>query len=193
MAAPKRPAGLTKTAARSEQQSTQQIAGIESDVVDYLWAQSDENWHRGDYPRIVALDRIIVEIDPQFIEPYVTGAWLQESMGDLKNAEMFYEYGVRNNPRNEEANFDLGFFYLKTLKNYPRAIETFKRETSYGDAGVNDWKMLAHSYEANNQLFDSLATWKVIESRWPTAPAVELNVHRLESLLSKNSSPRGGG
>ena len=104
-------------------------------------------WHHGDYPRIIALDRISTQIDPHFLECYETGGWLMESMGNLKDAEAYYRQGVANNPDTSELYYHLGFFYFNTLHDYHQAVNTFRQGISQSDADINDWRMLAHSYE----------------------------------------------
>ena len=78
---------LTVQAAPTAPQQQVQANGIVSGVVDTLWNQTDRYWHGGDYPRIVALDRIITEADPQFLEAYSNGGWLMDSLGRTDDAQ----------------------------------------------------------------------------------------------------------
>lgn len=155
--------------------SPSQVDGITNLIVDRLWDQADEEWHQGDYPRIIALDRIIAEADPHFLEPYAVGGWLLESLGRLDEAEAFYQQGIRRNPKAAYAYYNLGFFYFNTRHDYRAAIKTFRRDVAQKDADLNDWKMLAHSYEHVGDWTQAVATWETIQARWPDG----VNVNRL--------------
>jgi len=179
-------------AARSAQSGgdSAQIDGITNQVVGQLWDRTDYYWHRGDYPRIVALDRIITQADPHFLEPYATGGWLLESMGDNKDAEAYYKQGIANNPNRSYMYYSLGFFYYNTLHNYPKAVSTFQKDVKVADADVNDWKMLAHSYEHIGRIDDAVDAWKVIKHRYPTAPAVDYNLNKdLKLQAARKAAP----
>ncbi len=144
-----------------------QADGIVSGVVDTLWNQTDHYWHEGDYPRIVALDRIITEADPQFLEAYSNGGWLMDSLGRTADAEAYYTLGTKNNPSAEYAYWNLGFFYFSTPHDYPAAARAFERAARLPGADVRDWKMLAHSYEKSGQWETALDTYRQAAARYP--------------------------
>lgn len=172
--------------------SEDQVDGIISASVDDLWAKTDYYWHRGDYPRIIALDRIIVELDPHFMEPYSVGGWLMESDGDNASAEAFYKLGVANNQDSSYMYYYLAAFYFNTLKNYAAAAKVSSEAVAKTDADINDWRMLAHAYEKNRQLNDALHTWKTIKQKWPDGAAVDLNLARVQRLVdAANASVSG--
>lgn len=179
--------------------SPAQVDGIVSAVVDRLWTQTDVYWHQGDYPRIIALDRIIVGADPHFMEPYQTGGWLMWSSGQDADADAFYRLGIQNNPRNSKAYYDYGLSFLVNHKHdYPAAIRVFRQDVTQADAGVLDWRMLAHSYEKAGQWDRAVATWRAMRKRWPHgAPgdpahgAVEVaNLKRALAHLDPSPAPR---
>ena len=144
-----------------------QADGILSGVVDKLWAQNDVYWHDGDYPRIIAQDKIIVQADPQFIECYNTGAWLMWSDGANADAEAFYQQCIRDNPGTSAAYYDYGEFLYNHLHRYAQARQVFARSAALPDAGVLDWRMLAHSYEKLGQYDKAVVVWRRIKARWP--------------------------
>lgn len=164
--------------------SPAQVQWIMDRVVDNVARQRDLYWHRGDYPRIIALDRILTQADPHFLDCYETGAWLMESMGDRKDAEAYYRQGVANNPRTSEPYYHLGFFYFNTLKDYRRAANTFKQGTAQPNADINDWRMLAHSYTKAREYDQALAAWQHIKARWPRAVAVDHNLAEAQAAAS---------
>ncbi len=166
-------AGFTAQAAPpTAAQQQVQADGIISGAVDTLWNQTDTYWHGGDYPRIVALDRIITEADPQFLEAYSAGGWLMDSLGRTADAEAYYTLGTTNNPQAEYAYWNLGFFYFNTPHDYPAAARAFCSAVRLPDADIKDWKMLAHSYEKAGQWEDAVEIWQQTRSRYPHDPSV---------------------
>lgn len=156
-----------KVASSSEASSSAQVDGIIDAAVDKLWAQNDEYWHQGDYPRIIALDRIITQADPHFIDCYNTGAWLMWSSGLDSDAQAFYEQAVANNPHVSAAYYDYGMFLLNHRKDFAGAIRVYGQDTQHADAGILDWRMLAHSYEKAGDWKRAVQTWRQIKTRWP--------------------------
>ncbi len=168
LAAPKpRPRPALPASARVRSVGETQADGILSGVVDKLWAKNDDYWHAGDYPRIIALDKIIVQADPQFIECYTTGAWLLWSDGLDGDAEAFYKQCIRNNPGTATAYYDYGFFLFNHLRRYADARQVFARSVALPDADALDYRMLAHSYEKLGQYDKAVGVWRSIKTRWP--------------------------
>ena len=181
---------LAAQAAPTAAQQQVQADGIVSGVVDKLWNQTDVYWHGGDYPRIVALDRIITEADPQFLEAYSNGGWLMDSLGRTGDAEAYYTLGVRNNPQSEYAYRNLGFFYFNTKHDYPAAIQAFRHAVQQRDADLNVWKMLAHSYEKAGQWDAAVETWQQTRARFPHGMSVD---RLLAEAETKRRQARAGG
>lgn len=197
LAAP-RHAPASSRAVSAAQQSAVQVDGILSGVVDALWAQNDQYFHEGDYPRIIALDRIIVQADPHFIDCYTTGALLMWSDGLDADAEAFYRQCIQNNPRTSAAYYDYGVFLYHHLRRYDAARRVFQTSAALPDAGVIDWRMLAHSYEKLGQYDRAVTEWRRIKARWPngapgdgTHGAVDTNNlnKNLAKLAPSSSSP----
>lgn len=160
-------------AAPTAAQQQIQASGIVSGVVDNLWNQTDRYWHAGDYPRIIAVDRIITEADPQFLEAYSNGGWLMDSLGRTQDAEAYYTLGTRNNPRAEYAYWNLGFFYFNSAHDYPAAARAFRHAVQQPDADLKDWKMLAHSYEKAGDWDTAVSTWQQTRARYPHGLGVD--------------------
>ena len=160
-------------AAPADAQQQLQAQGIISGVVTRLWDQTDVLWHAGDYPRIVAVDRIITEADPKFLEAYSNGGWLMDSLGRTQDAEAYYTLGTRSNPHAEYAFWNLGFFYFNTAHDYPAAARAFRSAVRQPDADLKDWKMLAHSYEKAQQWDLAVSTWQQARARYPHGLGVD--------------------
>jgi len=165
-----------------------QADGIISNVVDTLWDQTDAYWHSGDYPRIVALDRVITEADPQFLEAYSNGGWLMDSLGRTADAEAYYTLGTRNNPHAEYAYWNLGFFYFNTPRNYLAAAQAFQMAVRLPGADVRDWKMLGHSCEKSKRWDDALSVWQQARSRYPHDPSIPRLLAEMQAKRSASSA-----
>jgi tetratricopeptide (TPR) repeat protein len=161
-----------------------------SDTENNLITASDYYWHHGDYPRIIHLDRVAVEIYPSDVEAYSNAGWLMESMGDKKNAEAFYKLGVSRNMSSSFMAFQLAFFYFNTLHSYDKSIAVLTRSSKLADANATDYKLLAHSYSRAKDYKDALATWKVIKQKFPTAVAVDHNLQEAQAAYSKSVGTR---
>ena len=183
-------ASHAKRAAAAPRSGKAQVDGIVSSVVDDLWAENDEYWHHGDYARHIALDRIIVGADPHFTECYSDGGYLMESLGLLKDAEAFYQFNVRDNPKVPDAYSSLGMFYFNTLKDYKASALVMRKGVRLKDADINNWKLLAHSYERAGDLSNSLKTWTTIKAHWPNGPAVQNNLTRVARLQKSGAASR---
>ena len=192
---------LPAHAAPKDTSSPAQVAGIIDAATDKLWAQNDAYWHQGDYPRIIALDRIITQADPHFIECYNTGAWLMWSSGRDADAQAFYAEAVANNPHDSTAYYDYGMFPAES----PQRL-------SGGDPGV------PAGYPAGQRRPSGLADarpflregpetggrrcrpGKQIKARWPhgtahdrtSADVDDNNLHRALAHLN-GTAPAAGG
>jgi len=166
---------------------------VTSDTVDQLWAQTDVYWHQGDYPRIIALDKLIVQLDPHFMEPYSIGGWLMESMGNYADAEAFYRLGVANNPKDSYLYYQLAAFYFNTQKDYQSAANIMQVGVTMKGNDVNDWRMYAHALEKSKHIDDAIATWQAIIKRFPNAAAADINLARLQKIKKAQANPTTNG
>ncbi len=169
---------------RAQAESEIQLDGMSLDTENALIHRTDFYWHHGDYPRIIALDRVITEIDPQNIDTYSTGGWLLESDGDNAEAEAYYALGMLRNPSRSDAAFSLAMFYYNTVHEYKQAEQVLSKSVHDPDAGVLDWKLLAHTYESEGDYVKAVATWKHIQRDYPTTPALQSNLKRDEAILA---------
>jgi tetratricopeptide (TPR) repeat protein len=171
--------------------SETQAQGISMAIQDRLWQRTDYWFGNGSYQRSIKEDRLITEADPHFLEPYATGAWLMDSLGHKADAEDYYALGAARNPDRSYAWFNLAFFYFSSLKDYPRAIKTFQLAVNSPDSDINDWRMLAHSYEKNNQLNDAIVVWQKLHQIYPLNSVVLLNLNRDEQKIETGATQSG--
>lgn len=165
-----------------------QADAIMGEVVDRLWARGDWYWHEGRYEERVALDRLVIRMDPQFIEPYGTAGWLLESLGRDQEALALYRQAVAAAPQRWEPHHDLGMYYYQH-KQYPAAAAEFRRGTQQAAAPVYVWKMLGHALERSGSLDQAVTAWEAASRIAPDDPAVGVNLQRLRARLNTETKP----
>jgi tetratricopeptide (TPR) repeat protein len=179
-ASPARPARAARAA--PSVRAPAQADAILDNVVDRIWERGDWYWHEGRYEERVALDRLVIRMDPHFIEPYSTAGWLLESLGRDQDALALYRQAVDVVPERWETHQDLAM-YLYQHKEYAAAAEEFQRATEQPHPPVYVWKMLAHAYEHNGELEKAAAAWETAGRMAPEDPAVGVNLSRIRARL----------
>jgi tetratricopeptide (TPR) repeat protein len=159
--------------------SKKKVDRIQTQVMDALWAASDDWFHLGDYDRSVADMRVITAAEPTFVEGYCSGGNLLESLGRHKDAETYLKQGAAANPNSSKMYYMLGMFYFHFMQNYPAALAAYEKDVTLPSADVNDWKMLGHTYEKMHKMDKAAETWKKIYARWPDGPSVKVNYDRI--------------
>lgn len=163
--------------------SRQKLENLFAKVADNLWTESDKYWHEGRLDVCVGIHRLIVEIDPTFVEAYDIAAWLLSSDGRDAEAEALYRRGVAANPNRWEPAFDFGMFYYQK-KDFNNAEKCLAQSTTKS-APTYVWKMLAHSQEKQGKYGPALETWVKVKSLDPNDPVVDNAIARNKSLLSR--------
>jgi tetratricopeptide (TPR) repeat protein len=159
-----------------------QVEEILDDVVDRLWDRADWYWHEGRYEERVAIDRLIIRMEPGFIEPYGTAGWLLESLGRDPEALALYRQAVAAVPGRWETHQDLAMFYYEH-KAYPDAASEFQQATLRPGAPSYVWKMMGHAYEHAGKLEQAVAAWEGAARVAPNDPAIAVNLQRVQARL----------
>ncbi|MFM7320721.1 MAG: tetratricopeptide repeat protein [Armatimonadota bacterium] len=162
-------------------------AAVLEQVKDGLWQTADHYWHDGDYNRIVALGRLIVEIDPSFEEAFDSCAWLLWSLGDTKGADDFLAYGVTVSPRKGIFYSNLGQ-HLNRTKRYQEALEYLKKAVELGGVPASAYSTLGHLYTQFGKLQEAVDTWKACVAKYPKFPAGPKNLKAAEQRLAASKS-----
>ena len=160
-----------------------QVDAILDNVVDRLWDRADWYWHEGRYEERVAVDRLIIRMEPHFIEPYGTAGWLLESLGRNQEALALYRQAVAAAPGRWETHQDLGMYYYQH-KEYATAAVEFQRGTQQPGAPAYVWKMLAHAYERSGALEQAVSAWEAAARVAPNDPAIAVNLNRVRARLN---------
>ena len=160
------------------QQSLTQLQNVFGDVRDLLWTRNDEFWHRGEFNRCIATMRLITSMDPHDTEAYEGGAWLMDSDVREEDAEAFLREGLANNPVVYDLYFELGaFLYFRTR--YEEAIPLYTACMTFADTPPFVRHQLAHAYEKNGDIGDSLETWLEAEAADPSDPIPPMHIDRI--------------
>ena len=151
-------------------------------MVDRLWARGDFYWHEGRYEERVALDRLVIRLQPRFIEPYGTAGWLLELLGRKDEALAMYRQGVAAAPERWETHQDLGMFYYGQ-KQYGPAAAAFQHAVEQPGAPAYVWKMRAHALERMGQLQEAVRAWEAAARIAPQDGAIGSNLRRLRARM----------
>ncbi|MBI1320422.1 MAG: hypothetical protein GC168_15965 [Candidatus Hydrogenedens sp.] len=168
--------------------------GFRKIAANLLWIQVDREWRLGQMYRIQPMLKTVTVLDPNFVKAYLIGGWhiaynvpadlpltppsLLEWSDRYKacvgpkeaywyEAAEFLKDGIRNNPRNYELYFDLGFAI------YDQKIEDYNSAVLYLKEAVRQphelWvpRMLNLAYEKNGQYEESLAGWQEYQKNYP--------------------------
>lgn len=95
----------------TESAAEQQIATVLDTIVDALWLKTDEYWHEANTEPVIGICRMIVQLDPKFVEAYNTGAWIASMNGQDDVALQFYRQGIERNPDSYELLIALGYSF----------------------------------------------------------------------------------
>lgn len=164
---------------QTQAEAVRQVDGMTERVVDQLWKTTDHYWHEGDYQRIIALNRICVEAEPDFFEAWASGAWLLWSQGDTPASDAFLSEGVRRNPGRYQLHYELGW-HLYNTKRYPMALLPLQAAVRFEDAPSVVWKALGHCYDKLNRLEEAERVWETVVAKFPGDIAGPPNLRRIQ-------------
>jgi tetratricopeptide (TPR) repeat protein len=159
-----------------------QVQGVLDEVVDRLWTRADWYWHEGRYEERVAVDRMILTMQPRFVEAYGTAGWLLESLGRDNEALSLYRQAVAVAPERWDTHHDLAMYYYQH-KEYAAAAAAFRGATQQSGAPPYVWKMLAHALERGGKLAEAVTAWEAAGRVAPNDGAVWSNLRRVRARL----------
>lgn len=172
--------------APAQSQSGQsQANAIADDVVRRLYIVSDLHWHKGEYVRLVNVNRMIIAAKPTFVGPYIDAGWLLWSMNRNDEAEALYDQGIAANPDTYAIYSEKGFFLLNRRKDAKRGLAALEAAVSKPDCAKIVLHSLAHAYERNGMLEKALATWNgaADDPQNPGRAVAKVNRDRVRRLL----------
>ena len=182
--------------------------GHESFLADivYLWSIQHysiyERNHRFKY--LEHTFEIITELDPQYIDPYLTGALtMAREGGDYTRAFKLLEKGIKNNPNEWIIPLDAGFYAYADLNDYNRALYYFQMAANIPDSPQGIERIIAGIFERKEDLAAALEFWIRIynssEEEWVRAISynhifdlrIELDIRAIKNALEEYKKSRG--
>ena len=151
------------------------------DLADYLWELTDHYFHSGDHERCIRLNLYIVDLDPTFIDAYLTAAWLQDSADRFDDALKTLELGIQHNPDHYACYYDTGWYHTKH-KQHEKALHWYQLAAAR-DCPPNVPRMVPNTLERLGRAEESLAAWRELLKRYPDDQVVVHNIGRLEQKL----------
>jgi tetratricopeptide (TPR) repeat protein len=177
----------TKTTAKATNNPMARVDAITNGIVDELWERSDKFWHDGDYYRILALIRVCVEADPEFIEAYSSGGYLLWSLQDVKGADEILLYGTQKAKDKGPVYFELGAHYTRTKRD-KEAAPVLEKALALGEGHYDAYSVLANCYRRLGMLEQSLQVWEKAIKKHPEMGAAKVNRDRVKQLIDKRDT-----
>ncbi|MBC8101599.1 MAG: hypothetical protein H7Z41_03315 [Cytophagales bacterium] len=148
------------------------LSGFRQVIAGLLWVRSDTFFHSGNYDAILPCIRLITWLDPNWLDPYATGAWhMMYNFTDtdqrsdrryLPAGLALLKEGIDNNSGQYDMYKEMGWNNYDKIKNFSEAAKYYK----LGMENDKDFDItqiehaLAHSYEKSGQTELAIATWE---------------------------------
>ncbi|GAB4460855.1 MAG: hypothetical protein OHK0029_25400 [Armatimonadaceae bacterium] len=147
------------------------ISGFRQIIAGLLWVRADSFFHSGNYDAILPVIRLITWLDPNWLDPYATGAWhLTYNFTDtdqrsdrryLPAGVALLNEGIANNAEVYDMYKEKGWLYYDKIKNYERSAKAYADGLKTKNADITQVAhALAHAYERMGQLEKAEEVWK---------------------------------
>lgn len=163
-------------------------------TLDRLWEQSDEAFHKGDYPLAIRLHKAIVALDPHDVESYSDAAWLMWSMGNGDEAQQHINRGLAANPKNWKM-WDAAGQQDDLQKYFSKAEDAFKHAVKFLPPKEDSQMLrrrLAHAAEDAGDLTTALQTWKKLVADFPKEAVNQNNLKRVQLKIQAPQPTKAG-
>jgi tetratricopeptide (TPR) repeat protein len=148
------------------------LSGFRQVIAGLLWVRADSFFHSGNYDAILPVIRLITWLDPNWLDPYATGAWhLMYNFTDtdqrsdrryLPAGLSLLKEGIANNPNQYDMYKEMGWNNYDKIKNYPEAAKYYalgmKNDPKFDITQIEH--ALAHSLEKSGKIDEAIATWE---------------------------------
>lgn len=176
-AAPAQAPGPTET------QAERQIAQVRDTIVDALWVKTDEYWHAGNPAPAIDICRMVIELDPRFVEAYSVGAWLSVSLPEPKDKDAleFYQQGIARNPQSYELLHEFGFQYYMLRKHDPQSALPYLKRAAELAPTAPIKHTYAHALTQAGKPQQAAAEWLKILKQFPNDPVARKELAKLQA------------
>jgi len=162
------------------------VAKTRDVLTELLWIGTEPYWHTGRWDECMRLCRQVIEIDPHFVEVYVSLAWMLWSQDRDEEAIAVYQSAIRDNPDNWQVYHEFGLYYY-SRRRYEKAVEQFQKASGLG-APRTHCHMLPNALEKAGRKEEALKEWRALLKRFPDDPLAKQRAARLEEELRKKAS-----
>lgn len=164
-------------------------------AADLAWLRAVQYYgeHRRSDLRFMKLEHvfdILTSLSPQFVSPYVFGAFALAQEGrDFEAAERLMHKGLAANPRSGRLAFELGFLYYVRPggRDLPLAAEYFERAARLPGAPSNAARFAAFARQHSGNLAVALQLWSQVlettDNRYLREMA-EREIERIQTALT---------
>ncbi len=105
----------------------------------------------------------ISDLDPQFVESYLTGAlWMASDMADPVMALELLDRGIERNPDSWILPWDAGWYSYMSLQDYAAAERYFAMASGHTDAPAWVARLRAHMLTEQGDLRTAIVMWEEI-------------------------------
>jgi hypothetical protein len=146
------------------------VSGFRQVIAGLLWVRSDSFFHSGNYDAILPLIRLITWLDPNWLDPYATGAWhLTYNFTDtdqrsdrryLPPGVALLNEGIENNPLVFDMYKEKGWLFYDKIKNYDESAKAYEEGMKHNPDITQVGHALAHAYERGGQVDKAEAQWE---------------------------------
>jgi len=161
-------------------QARQVITSVRDDLVDILWWQAPIVGDQGTFKDVVKVCDLVVRLDPTFIEPHATGAWLTWNENDTPGAIARYRAGIAANPNHWQLYHELGLLYMRAVHDPAAALPYLKRAVEL-PSPMFARHSYAHCLEKLGRKAEALAVWKEVLKACPTDLVAPGRIARLSA------------
>ena len=145
-------------------------SGFRQIIAGMLWVRSDSLFHSGNYDGILPLIRLITWLDPNWLDPYATGAWhLTYNFTDtdqrsdrryLPAGVALLNEGIANNPDLYDMYKEKGWLYYDKIKDYNESAKAYAEGMKHNPDVTQIGHALAHALERSGQVTEAEKAWE---------------------------------
>lgn len=168
--------------------SAMSVGQSQPDRVDEIWGFVDNRMIRqldfwfddGNFPATIEVIRLQVEHEDS--EENITNlGWMLENIeGNAEVPPIYKAYAARH-PEDPDATYPLGWHWF-VRRNFKEVIQVLLPSISKNPS-PNSYRILAKSYERENELKKAVEIWEKQLKRWPDDGACKANIERVKKKL----------
>jgi len=153
------------------------VSGFRQVIAGLLWVRSDSFFHSGNYDAILPMIRLITWLDPNWLDPYATGAWhITYNFTDtdqrsdrryLPAGVALLNEGIQSNPDIFDMYKEKGWLYYDKIKDYNESAKALEAGMQHKPDINQVGHLLANAYiragkvdEAEKQFADNIRLHK---------------------------------